>query len=64
VDSLLGRVQGSITRLNVNFSIPEQYPFHPLRNLDNLIGRAAHISFITNLELVRALVIAGQHYFF
>ncbi len=29
VDSLLGRVKGSITRLNVNFCIPEQYcPFY------------------------------------
>lgn len=25
VDNLLGRVKGSITRLNVNFCIPEQY---------------------------------------
>ena len=57
VDSLLGRVKGSITRLNVNFCIPQQ-------NIDNLIGRAAHISFITNIEMLRALVIAGESYFY
>ena len=34
------------------------------RNIDNLIGRAAHISFITSLEMVRAFVLAGSHYFF
>ena len=30
------------------------------RNIDNLIGRAAHISFINNLEMVRTFVIAGK----
>ena len=34
------------------------------RNLDNLIGRAAHISFINSTEMLRTLVIAGPHYFF
>lgn len=34
------------------------------RNLDNLIGRAAHISFINNVEMVRTFILAGPHYFF
>ncbi len=34
------------------------------RNIDNLIGRAAHISFINNIEMIRTLVLSGPHYFF
>lgn len=38
--------------------------FELLRNFDNLIGRAAHISFINNVELIRTIVLAGEHYLF
>lgn len=41
VDNILSRITGTLTRVDVNFSIPEQ-------NIDNIIGRAAHINFVNN----------------
>jgi hypothetical protein len=64
VDRLLEKAKGSITRVDVNFCILEQYFIYNFRNLDNFIGRAAHISFINNVEMIRTLVLAGKHYFF
>ena len=64
VENLLGDFTGEVIRINVNFCNPEQYIFSLFRNLDNLIGRAAHISFINSTEMLRTLVIAGPHYFF
>ncbi len=43
-------------------SLAVTYPL--FRNIDNLIGRAAHISFINNTETVRTFILAGKHYFF
>jgi hypothetical protein len=64
VDNIISRVKGCIIRVDVNFCIPQQYNHSLLRNIDALIGRAAHISFINNVEMVRTFVLAGKHYFF
>jgi hypothetical protein len=63
VDNILDRVKGSLTRLDVNFCI-HQYYITLFRNIDSLIGRAAHISLINNVEMARTLVVAGGHFFF
>lgn len=50
VDNILSRITGTLTRIDVNFSIPEQ-------NIDNLIGRAAHISFVNSSEFLRLVAV-------
>lgn len=50
VDNILGRVKGTLVRVDVNFSIPEQ-------SVDNIIGRAAHIGFLNNGEFLRLLAV-------
>ena len=61
IDNILNRINGKLIRLDVNFCIQEQYFFLIyFRNIDNLIGRAAHISFINNAEMLRTFCIAEE----
>ena len=51
VDNILGRITGNVSRIDVNLCITEQ-------SVDNLIGRAAHINFVSNVEFLRLLCAA------
>lgn len=64
IDNILNRINGKLTRLDVNFSIPEQYYLFYYRNIDNFIGRAAHIGFLNNTEMVRSFCIAEENAIF